>query len=93
MIIDKLIEMGISTNEELCSQLLKDTSVAILPGNAFGYKPEQLVARIAYVDFNGPNALAASQEIGLNTDLDEEFLHKWCPKIVEGTKRMQEWLS
>lgn len=90
---DKLAQKGVSTNETLCAQLLKETSVAILPGNAFGYKPEQLVARIAYVDFNGPNALAASQEIGLDTDLDDSFLHKWCPKIVEGTKRMQEWLS
>jgi aspartate aminotransferase len=90
---NKLSQKDISTNEELCTQLLKDTAVAILPGNAFGYKSDQLVARIAYVDFNGPKALAASQEIGLDKDLDDEFLFKWCPKIVEGTKRMREWLS
>ena len=64
-----------------------------MPNLAFGYKKEDLVARIAYVDFNGPKALAKSQEIGLDTPLDFTFLNEFCPKIVEGTKRMIEWLS
>ncbi len=90
---DLLSKKGIQTNVELCAMLLRDTSVAILPGNAFGYPEKELVARIAYVDFNGPEALAASENIGLDNDLGESFLNEYCPKIVEGTQRVKQWLS
>mgnify|MGYP001272122578 CR=1 FL=1 len=45
------------------------------------------------LDFNGPNALAASTKIGLDNELDNTFLNEYCPKVVEGTARMKEWLS
>jgi hypothetical protein len=48
---------GISTDEQLCAQLLQDTGVAILPGSAFGRAPDELFARLAFVDFKGDLAL------------------------------------
>ncbi|KAJ8527478.1 hypothetical protein ON010_g14785 [Phytophthora cinnamomi] len=48
---------GILTDEQLCAQLLQDTGVAILPGSAFGRSPEELFARLAFVDFKGDLAL------------------------------------
>ena len=77
----------------MCASLLKDKSVALLPGSVFGYKKEQLTARLAYVDFNGVEALKASEEIGLETPLDHAFLEKWCPKVIEGADRIFEWLK
>ncbi len=90
---DKLTAKGIHTSQNLCDRLLQDTGVAILPGNAFGYEENQLVARLAYVDFNGVEAIAASEEIGLETELDHAFLNQYCPKIVEGINRMAGWLN
>ena len=86
-------QQGINTNADLCEALLKDTAVAILPGNAFGYAETDLVARVAYVDFNGVEALKASEKIGLETPLSEAFLNEYCPKVIEGTRRMVTWLS
>ncbi len=84
---------GITTNQQLCTDLLKESAVAILPGNAFGYADTDLVARVAYVDFSGVKAIEASEQIGLDTPLDHLFLNTYCPKIVEGTKRMVKWLE
>lgn len=45
------------TDVELCEQLLNDTGIAILPGSTFGRNPEDLYARLAYVDIDGVLAL------------------------------------
>ncbi|RAP28310.1 aminotransferase [Candidatus Marinamargulisbacteria bacterium SCGC AG-343-D04] len=90
---EKLKQRGVQTSESLCEKLLKDTGVAILPGNAFGYPDEQLITRLAYVDFNGTEALAGSEKWGKESDLDENFLNEYCPKVLEGTARLVSWLS
>lgn len=48
---------GIATDALLCSRLLQDTGVAILPGSCFGRRPEELFVRLAFVDFKGEIAL------------------------------------
>ena len=70
---EKLEAKGIKTSEQLCEHLLKDTGVAILPGNAFGYPEEHLITRLAYVDFDGTNALNVSEAYG-DRELDQAFL-------------------
>jgi aspartate aminotransferase len=87
---EKLAARGITTSEALCASLLKEQCVAILPGTSFGYPSNQLVARIAYVDFDGTKALEGAENYGKS--LDQEFLNQYCPKIVEGTQRMVAWL-
>lgn len=52
-----LQQRGISTDVQLCAQLLHDTGVAILPGSCFGRAPDELYVRIAFVDFKGEIAL------------------------------------
>ena len=84
---------GITTSYDLCQDLLSRACIAVLPGSAFGAPVELLSARLAYVDFNGRNALAASKEIGLNESLDEAFLVEHCPKLVEGCKKIAEYCA
>ena len=88
---EKLKSRGITSSELLCEVLLKETGVAILPGNAFGYEAGHLIARLAYVDFDGIKALAAAEEE--KEALSDAFLAEQCPKIVEGTRRLVEWLA
>ena len=71
----------------MCTQLLEDTGVALLPGVSFGRDPEELSARLAYVDFNGSKALAAE------TKLDERFLTEYCPRVLEAIDKIQNWVS
>ncbi len=90
---DKLRGRGIGTSAEMCEQLLEDTGVAILPGTDFGRPPEELTARLAYVDFDGAAALRASKEIPLDRDLEEDFVRARCERVVTAVDRVCDWAS
>jgi aspartate aminotransferase len=88
-----LSERGITTSEQLCARLIEDTGVAILPGSVFGRPLSELTARLAYVDFDGAEALTASAEIASDQALTPHFLERRCPRVVRGVERMCEWVA
>ncbi|GAP43810.1 aspartate/methionine/tyrosine aminotransferase [Lentimicrobium saccharophilum] len=90
---EKMKLRGIFTSNEMCNAILKDTGVAMLPGSEFGLAPGELVSRMAYVDFNGAEALnAAAVEWG-EKKLNGTFVHACCPHIAEGTDQLIRWLQ
>lgn len=89
---EKLRARGIKTSEELCSRLLEDTGVAILPGYHFGLPPDRLCARLAYVNFDGASALHAVTEHPHDKPLDQDFLQAHCPEPLHAVNRICEWL-
>jgi aspartate aminotransferase len=89
---EKLKSKGIYTSVELCDRLLEETGVAMLPGNDFGRQPEELTARMAYVDFNGEEALSAAGREGVEI-LDDEFVRKYCPKLIRAFDLLEKWLK
>ena len=90
---ESLRARGITTSPELCRRLLADTGVAILPGADFGRPEAELVARIAYVDFDGARALAAAETIPATDALDEPFLRAYCGQVLEAVDRISAWLE
>lgn len=90
---DKLQNKGIFTSVELCNKLLDDTGIAVLPGSDFGRQPEELTARIAYVDFDGKQVLKSAFNMSNNQVLDKEFISENCPKIVRATEILINWLN
>ena len=66
--------------------------MAILPGVDFGRPAEELLARLAYVDFNGANAIAALDTCGGN-DPTEPYLRQHCSKVLEATERICNWVE
>lgn len=66
--------------------------VSLMPSAAFHRSPEKLAARMAYVNFNGAKALAASETILLDQQLPEDFIEFWCQDIIEVTQRIVDWL-
>ncbi len=89
---DKLYARGIRTSPQMCQRLLEETGIATLPGSAFGRPPEEFTTRIAYVDFNGGKALAASEEIPPEQHLDEDFLRTHCGRVVNAVRRLCGWV-
>ena len=89
----RLAQRGITTAAELCSALLEDTGVAILPGSDFGRPPEELTARLAYVDFDGARALAAAERESPRGRLGERFLRDYTPGVVEAMDRIAHWID
>lgn len=89
---EQLQGRGITTSDALCKRILEDTGVAILPGSAFGRNPEELTARLAYVDFDGARALAASEQIAPYKNLNFNFIETYCGGVVTAIDRLCQWL-
>jgi len=73
--------------------LLEETGVAILPGEVFGRPPEELTARIAYVDFDGVRAHSAAENLNSQGEIDENFIYNYCGNTIEAIDRICEWVS
>ncbi|XBQ15451.1 MAG: aminotransferase class I/II-fold pyridoxal phosphate-dependent enzyme [Oceanicaulis sp.] len=84
----KFAARGIETSAELCTRLLEETGVATLPGSAFGRPPHELSLRLAFVDFDGEAALSGLHQ---SQPLDEAFLRRHCPRVIEGIEAMARW--
>ncbi len=89
----KLKERGINGSNDLCEKLLKETGVAILPGEVFLRPPEELTARLAFVNFDGAKALSASETIPLSEQLPEDFVEINCPSVVQAIQKIADWVS
>lgn len=88
----QLEQSGIQKGETLCSRLLEDTGVALLPGTSFTRSRRELTARLALVDFDGQRALAASESIPLHESLPAGFIEKQCEHVLDGVARIAEWV-
>ena len=79
-----------STSDEMCSSILKDTGVALLPGSDFGFSENRMIARLSFTDFDGKAFMDSLLE---KQNLDHTLVDKFAPKIVEGTKRLKAWVE
>lgn len=84
-----LQQKGIETSPDLCADLLESAGIALLPGTAFGRPPRELTARLAFVDFDGTQALEYYQtHIPTQT-----FISDYCPKIEQAMLALQKWVN
>lgn len=90
---ERLKCIGITTSHEFCEHLLKETGIAMLPGMDFGRAPEELTARLAYVNFDGKKALEAANQIPASLFLDDDFLYSYCAGPIVATENLCKWLE
>jgi aspartate aminotransferase len=90
---EKLSARGIFTSVEMCSVLLEETGVAMLPGHDFGREPEELTSRLAFVDFEGGHALAGASGEYANKEIDKSFVERYAPRLVQAFRQLTEWFS
>lgn len=90
---ERLAQRGVRTSSDLCERLLADTGVALLPGTVFGRSPEELTARLSYVDFDGARALVAAEAVPLDQPLDATFLERYCDNTIRAADVMAEWIA
>lgn len=83
---------GITTSNEICEHLLRETGVALLPGSVFNRPPTELTARVAYVDFDGDLAIEAATKIAPNMELDKTFLEIYCDRVLLAVENICTWL-
>lgn len=87
---EKLQGRSIYSSRDLCDVLLQDTGVAVLPGVDFGRPSGELTARLAFVDFDGTEAL---QNYTSQGQPDLPFLLTYCGPTLEAVDRIINWLD
>ena len=88
--IIKVKRKKINTSSILCKIILKQTGFAMLPGSDFGLNEKKLITRIAYVDFNGQNALKVIYKKNKLSDID---IKNHFPKIHQGINKLTHWIN
>ena len=89
-LMPEFLDMKYKNSQEMCSSLLTDTGVVLLPGLDFGFSKDKLIARLSFTDFNGKEFMNNLPE---KNKLDDSLVDKFAPKIVEGTKRLKAWVE
>ena len=75
------------------SGLTPSATVAILPGSWSGQAETDLTARLSYVNFDGPAALASAADVPEHTGLDERWLSRFCNRTLRATERICSWVE
>ncbi|QBM19020.1 aspartate aminotransferase [Marinobacter sp. JH2] len=90
---ERLANRDIKTSQAFCSALLEDTGVAILPASDFGFVPDHMGARLAFVDFDGAQSLVLAAGDYAEKELADDFVQQACPRIVLAMENMERWLN
>ena len=89
-LMPEFLDKKFQTSQEMCEDLLNNTGVVLLPGSDFGIPKEKMIARLSFTDFNGENFM---KNISMNENISLNVISKLAPKVVEGTKRLKEWVE
>ncbi len=89
-LMPEFLNKKFKNSTEMCTDLLNNKGVAILPGSDFGFSNDKMIARISYTDFDGENFMS-----NINSDkiVDEGLIKKFAPNIIKGTKRLKDWVE
>lgn len=92
MVEDQLAKLDLKDSVSLADHLLKHYGVALLPGVDFYFSPDELIFRLAYVDFNGKTALAEYQK-NKNIPLVLKFIKTFAPNIFNGDQIIIDFVN
>ena len=90
---EQLARKDIKTSQAFCQALLENTGVAILPASDFGFVPDHLGARLAFVDFDGTESLHLAGTDYAEQELGDDFVKQACPRLVLAMDKMEQWLN
>ena len=89
-LMPEFLNKKFKTSAEMCADILNKKGIAILPGSDFGFSADKMISRLSYTDFDGKNFMSS---INLDTKVDDDLIEKFAPKIIEGTKKLKDWVE
>ena len=89
-LMPEFLDKKFKNSQEMCEDLLNNTGVVLLPGSDFGISKDKMIARLSFTDFNGENFM---KNITNSNNISSELISKLAPKVVEGTKRLKDWVE
>ena len=84
--------MGIVNEKEMCSDMLKEVHVALLPGSDFLRSETEFMC---FVDFDGKVAIDLLKNYANldNKSTANIFVKRAAPRVVEGIKRLKAFVQ
>ncbi len=89
-LMPEFLNSKFKTSAEMCENILNNSGVALLPGSDFGFNKSKMFARLSYTDFDGELFL---NNIKGSKKPDDDLVEKFAPNVVEGTRRLNEWVQ
>jgi aspartate aminotransferase len=87
-LMPEFINKKYKTSSDMCGAILKETGVALLPGSAFGFRPNKMLVRLSFTDFDGSNFL---KNVSSGKKIRKLDIEKYAPNVVEGVKTLSNW--
>ena len=87
-LMPEFINKKYKTSSDLCVAALKETGVALLPGSAFGFRPNKMLVRLSFTDFDGGNFLKNTSS---SKKISKSDVEKYAPDVVEGANILSNW--
>ena len=76
------------SSAKLCDAILNETGVAMLPGSDFGFKPNKMITRLSYTDFDG---VEFYKKVTDYNSISVEMVKRYAPNVVEGVTKLSNW--
>ena len=86
-LMPEFINKKYKSSSDMCVAILKETGVALLPGSAFGFNPNKMLARLSFTDFDGSAFLNGVT----NSKITDQDVQNFAPNVVEGTRNLSKW--
>ena len=74
----------------MCDEILTNLNIALLPGSDFGFDEKRMIVRLSFTDFDGDIFM---KNINEKTDINDELIKLYAPKVVEGVNKLKSWVE
>ena len=89
-LMPEFLNKKFKSSKEMCSNLLNEKGVAILPGSDFGFPKEKMIARLSFTDFDGKKFM---DNVNKDKIINDNVINEFAPRVVEGVKKLKEWID
>ena len=87
-LMPEFVNKNFSNSDEMCSDILKKTGVALLPGSDFGFSKNKMIVRLSFTDFDGRTFM---KNVSDTENIDDNLISKFAPNVIEGVNNLKRW--
>ena len=89
-LLPEFLNKKFDSSSILCDEILTDLNIALLPGSDFGFDQKRMIVRLSFTDFDGDTFM---KNINEKTDINDELINLYAPKVVEGVNKLKSWVE
>ena len=87
-LMPEFVNKNFLSSNEMCSDILKETGVVLLPGSDFGFSKNKMIVRLSFTDFDGHTFM---KNVSDTENIDDNLISRFAPNIVDGVNKLKRW--